>query len=81
MCNKKVSDHENDGESDGTQRPHCCRSRANMKSIKDIQHFFFGDSFHHFRDVSMSHFYVEHLGQGRGVQHRQRCHSVENINL
>ena len=34
----------------------------------------------HFRDISMSIFYLENCGQGRGEQYLQCCHSIAYTN-
>ena len=46
------------------------------KSVKDITQFC--ASFRHFRDISISHFYLNNLCQGRGWKCR---HAIGHINL
>ena len=55
-------------------------SKANIAIyIKDITNS--RASFRYLRDINISNFLLENLGQGREEQHSQRCHAMANINL
>ena len=77
MHNKKMFDIEN--ESHRTQHPQWIQSMTNIKIYN--RYYTFCASFHHFRDIRISFFYLENVGQGRGVQHSQWPQSMANINL
>ena len=68
MHNTKMFDLENEGQivkaHSTEQHPHLCHSMASINFYK--RHY---AGFHHFRDISISHFDLEHLGRVRGVQH------------
>ena len=51
LCKCIMFDIENEGQSDGEQRPQWCHSMEQIKSIKDITHFYV--SSRRFRDIQV----------------------------
>ena len=73
-------DFKNESESDGTQHPQWCRSMSNIKHIYNTLNSFVL-AFTVSEMLTFTIFSLSKLGQGRGVQHSQRFHSMANINF